>query len=74
MSAGVETVRVTVPMKPFKERRVIVAVPDVPILKLKDETLVASETSGLPAAGVSTFTSTVAVWLSKPSVPVIVTV
>jgi hypothetical protein len=71
---GAATARVIVPMKPFCELTMIVTVPEVPLLKLRDATLVSSVTSGMLASRATTVTCTTAVWVCKPDVPVIVTV
>jgi len=73
--AGAATASVIVPMKSFCGVTVIVTAPEAPLLKLRNETLVASVTSGAPpTTGVVTVTCTMAVWLCEPCVPVIVTV
>jgi hypothetical protein len=71
---GAATASVIVPVNPFCGATMIVVVPEVPLLKLRDAVLGSSVTSGVPLARVATITCTIAVWLCEPYVPVIVTV
>ncbi len=71
---GVATASVIVPVNTFCGATMIVVVPEVPLLKLRDVALGFSVTSGVPVARAATVTCTIAVWLCEPYVPVIVTV
>ncbi len=63
---GDVTASVIVPVKPFCGATAIVAVPEAPLLKLRDEALGIIVKSGVPVPAAVTVTCTVAVRITEP--------